>query len=71
MDYNEYLVFKELLESSRILADEIMDNTRRLGLTFTLDELTEGDGNCCFFKLQQNQQKLWLKLNQIQHWLNL
>ena len=48
MDYNESLVYKELLENSKIIADNIMRNIRRLGLRFTLDELKLGDGNCFF-----------------------
>ena len=48
MNYDESLVYKELLENSEILADNIMKNIRRLGLRFTLDELTLGDGNCFF-----------------------
>ena len=50
MDYNESLVFKELIENSRRLADAIMANIRRLGLqiNFDMDDLTLADGNCFF-----------------------
>ena len=58
MDYNKSLVYKELLESSRILADQIMINIRRLGLPYTLDELTLGDGNCFFRAIIQQCKRL-------------
>ena len=50
MDYNESLVYKEMLENSEKLAEEIMKNIRRLGLeiNFALDDLTLADGNCFF-----------------------
>ena len=50
MDYNESLVYKELLENSEKLAEDIMANIRRLGLdiNFTMDDLTLADGNCFF-----------------------
>ena len=57
MDYNESMVYKELLENSRTLADNIMKNIRRLGLRFTLDELTLGDGNCFFRGILQQCQR--------------
>ena len=50
MDYEESLVYKELLENSRKLAESIMANIRRLGLdvNFLMDDLTLADGNCFF-----------------------
>ena len=50
MDYNESLVYKELLENSEKLAQDIMTTIRRLGLdvNFTRDDLTLADGNCFF-----------------------
>ena len=50
MEYNESLVYKELLENSEKLAEDIMANIRRLGLdvNFTMDDLTLADGNCFF-----------------------
>ena len=53
MEYNESLVYKELLENSRILAADIMTNIRRLGLNFILDKVTLGDGNCFFRAILQ------------------
>ena len=50
MHYDESLVYKELIESSRRLAGDIMANIRRLGLqiNFDMDDLTLADGNCFF-----------------------
>ena len=50
MDYNDSLVYKELLETSEKLAGDIMRNVRRLGLeiNFIMDDLTLADGNCFF-----------------------
>ena len=50
MDYNESMVYKELLDNSEKLAEDIMRNIRRLGLdvNFRMDDLTLADGNCFF-----------------------
>ena len=53
MSYDESLVYKELMENSRILAQQILTNIRRLGHNFTLDGLTLGDGNCFFRAILQ------------------
>ena len=55
MDYNESMVYKELIENSKKLADTIMANIRRLGLdiNFSMDSLTLADGNCFFRGIMQ------------------
>ena len=55
MEYDKSQVYKELLESSRLLAEDIMNNIRRLGLdvNFTMDDLTLADGNCFFRGIMQ------------------
>ena len=55
MDYNESMVYKELIENSKKLADTIMANIGRLGLdiNFSMDSLTLADGNCFFRGIMQ------------------